>query len=210
MLSCACIPVGMLQSNSYVLRDEATGALALVDCGFFNRPVARAIAERGGDLRYLLLTHGHFDHVQGAAELKAAYPGAEVCIGAADAPYLRGEVPSLPGRPSRHEAALEPDRLLGEGDVIQLGESALRVLATPGHTPGGVCFFAGREGLLFTGDTLFREECGRTDLPGGDWQALQASLHRLAAMEGDAAVLPGHGEKSSLAHERAHNPYIER
>ncbi|MDR3314492.1 MAG: MBL fold metallo-hydrolase [Oscillospiraceae bacterium] len=208
MITYTCIPVGLLQSNSYLLREEATGALALVDCGFFNRPVADAIREQGGDLRYLLLTHGHFDHIQGAADCKAAYPTAQVAVSVADAAYLRGEIDAVPGRRSRYKIAMEPDWLLREGDEIPLGESALRVIETPGHTLGGVCFFAAQERLLLTGDTLFFEEVGRHDLTGGDWPTLQASLARLIAIEGDAVVLPGHGQASSLAHERAHNPYL--
>jgi len=183
----------MLQSNSYLLRDEATGALALIDCGAFSKPLREAIAETGGDLRYILLTHGHFDHTQGIAAAKKEYPAARSCIGAQDAPMME----------------IRPDVLLEDGDVIQLGESRLRAIAAPGHSPGGICFLDEADGLLFTGDTLFREEVGRDDLPGGNWAALVASIQRLYALEGDCRVLPGHGPASGLAHERANNPYVK-
>jgi len=206
MLKYQRVLVGMLESNSYVLRDES-GALALIDCGVFSRPLREAITSAGGDLRYILLTHGHFDHTQGVPAAKEAFPAARVCIGAQDAPFLRGERSVIPGRHTR-ETKMEPDVLLQEGDVIPVGGSGLRVISAPGHSPGGVCFLSGADGLLFTGDTLFREEVGRDDLPGGDWAALVASIRRLYALEGDYDVLPGHGPASSLEHERGNNPYV--
>jgi len=206
MLTYTRIPVGVLESNCYVL--NGGGALALVDCGIFSRPVREAIAGQGGGLRYILLTHGHFDHIQGVASAKEAYPEAQVCIGAGDAGCLTGEADSGP-RHFRQRNATEADLLLKDGDVLPLGESGLRVIATPGHTRGGVCFLAEGERLLFTGDTLFFEEVGRDDLPGGDWPTLRASILRLYALPGDCAVLPGHGQASDLAHERGHNPYVK-
>jgi len=206
MLTYTTIPVGMLESNCYIL--NSGGALALIDCGIFTRAVREAIAGQGGDLRYILLTHGHFDHIQGVASAKAAYPAAQICIGEADAAYLTGEMDSLPGRVSVHKSPIAPDRLLKDGDTISLGESSLRVIATPGHTPGGVCFFAGKERLLFTGDTLFHEEVGRADLPGGDWAVLQDSVRRLYELPGDCTVLPGHYRASTLEHEGKNNPYV--
>ena len=207
MITTTCIPVGMLESNCYILNEN--GALALIDCGIFTRAVRESIAEQGGDLRYILLTHGHFDHIQGVAKAKEAYPAAQICIGERDAPYLTGEVDTMPGRVSFHKSPIEPDRLLKHGDVITLGESGLRVIGTPGHTPGGVCFYAEKEQLLFTGDTLFFEEVGRADLPGGDWDVLQASVRRLYELPGDCTVLPGHYQVSSLEHERRNNPYVK-
>ena len=194
MLTYTTIPVGILESNCYILSDN--GALALVDCGIFNRAVREEVAAQGGDLRYILLTHGHFDHVQGVASAKAAYPAAQVCIGAGDADGLKKPAVA--------------DMQLQDGDVIQLGGSTLRVLSTPGHTRGGVSYLIELERLLFTGDTLFYEEVGRDDLPGGDWPTLQASVRRLLALPGDCVVLPGHGQASSLEHERACNPYVKR
>jgi len=207
MLIYTCVPVGMLESNCYILNDN--GALALIDCGIFNRTVREAVAGQGGDLRYILLTHGHFDHVQGVASAKEAYPNAQVGIGIADAGYLTGEMDPMPGRAMARKNPVPPDLLLKDGDAITLGESTLRVIETPGHTPGGVCFRAEAEGLLFTGDTLFFEEVGRADLPGGDWEVLCASIQKLYALPGDCAVLPGHYQGSTLGHERKNNPYVK-
>ncbi|MCL2445447.1 MAG: MBL fold metallo-hydrolase [Oscillospiraceae bacterium] len=209
MLNYTVIPVGMLESNSYVVKDNATGALALIDCGGFTKSLRQAIDAAGGDLHFILLTHGHFDHIQGVATAKAAYPVAQVAIGAADAGYLRGELDTIAGVP-RLQTPTEPDIQLHGGEEIKLGESVLRVFATPGHTPGGMCYFSAADKLLYTGDTLFREEVGRADLPGGCWDTLQATIRGLyAAINGDCVVLPGHGPASTLNHERLHNAWVK-
>jgi len=208
MLTYTCIPIGVLESNSYILKDEATSALALIDCCALNERLRAAIEQAGGNLRYVLLTHGHFDHVGGAAAVKEAYPAAQVAIGKEDIPYLRGEVSTLPGRASRVKEPIEPDVLLAGGDKIKLGESVLNVIAAPGHTPGGMCFYSEVDKLLFTGDTLFYEEVGRADLEGSNWDDLVASIKGLYKIDGDCTVLPGHGPKTSLEHERRHNAWV--
>jgi len=206
MLTYTTIPVGMLESNCYILNDN--GALALIDCGIFSRSVREAIAAQGGDLRYILLTHGHFDHIQGVASAKAAYPAAQIGIGEGDAGSLTGEVEDGP-RGHRVRNPATPDLLLREGDVLTLNESSLRVIGTPGHSRGGMSYLAQPEKYVFTGDTLFFEEVGRDDILGGDWPTLRDSILRLYAIPGDCAVLPGHGPASSLEHERRNNPYVK-
>jgi glyoxylase-like metal-dependent hydrolase (beta-lactamase superfamily II) len=104
MLSYTVVPVGMLESNSYILRDETTGAVALIDCGAFTNSVRKAIESAGDDLRFILLTHGHFDHIQGVAAAKEAYPAAQVAVATDDAGYLRGEVDTFPDRVSRYKS----------------------------------------------------------------------------------------------------------
>jgi len=210
MITYTCTPVGMLQSNSYILKDAASGALVLIDCAALNKSVREALEAAGGDLRYVLFTHGHFDHIQGAPQLKEAYPKAVIAMGADDADFLRGKIDTLPGRAPRIKTPMEPDLLLTDGDKIQFGESVLNVIATPGHTPGGICLHSEDDKLLFTGDTLFFEEVGRADLAHSNWDNLVASIKSLyATIDGDCAVLPGHGQASSLTHERAHNAWVK-
>jgi glyoxylase-like metal-dependent hydrolase (beta-lactamase superfamily II) len=212
MLRYELLPEALTGSNCYLLRDEATNALALTDCGAYHPCVAAAIEKSGGDLQYLLLTHGHFDHIDGAAAVKNAYPAVKIAIGANDAPYLRGEIGTFRAAPQKKRVHPAPDILFEDGDTLLLGQSVLEVLATPGHTPGGVSLFyrfpvpiGETLGLLLTGDTLFFEQVGRDDLPGGDWATELRSLKRLLALPGDYTVLPGHGRATTLAYERQHN-----
>ncbi|MDR1734476.1 MAG: MBL fold metallo-hydrolase [Oscillospiraceae bacterium] len=208
MLQYTTICAGMLRNNTYILKDEESGALAVIDCGFYNRRLEEAIRAAGGSLQWILLTHGHFDHVEGAAKAKATFPHAKVAIGKEDAPYLRGEMPTVSKRPLAPAACIAADWELSDGDVIPLGASFLSVMHTPGHTPGGVCFVAAAEQLIFSGDTLFFEDVGRDDLPGGDWEQEKNAILRLYALPGDYTVLPGHNQPTTLNHERQFNPYV--
>jgi glyoxylase-like metal-dependent hydrolase (beta-lactamase superfamily II) len=149
-----------------------------------------------------LLTHGHFDHILGAGELQQA-TGAKILIHALDRECLTdGKANLLPQFSDTGSINLTADRLLEEGDVISFGDILLRVLHTPGHSRGSVCFISESEQLIFTGDTLFAQGFGRTDFYGSNPADMVSSLERLADLQGNYRVLPGHGPATSLNAER--------
>ena len=188
------LPVGSIGTNCYLLYDETTRDAAVIDPSDNAKPVAARIKELGLNVRGILLTHGHFDHCGDVKRIRKL-TGAQVFVHPADRdlplPLNRG---------------LVADRDLADGDLLDLAGMRLRVLHTPGHTPGSVCFLCGD--LLFSGDTLFAGSCGRTDLPGGSPADMNRSLRRLAELAGDYTVYPGHGEETTLEQERRFNPYM--
>ncbi len=188
--------LGPLGTNCYVVSDEGTRACAVVDPGGAGEAVARWLREQGLTPVCVLLTHGHFDHVGGVKALMAQFPDLPVYVHEADTRLT----------PDMSQGLCWTDTY-GEGDSLTVGALTFRVLHTPGHTPGSVCLRT--EDALLTGDTLFAGSCGRTDFPGGSWSQMRASLGRLASLEGDLQVLPGHGPASTLAAERASNPYMK-
>lgn len=189
------LTVGSIGTNCYIVYDEGTKAAVVIDPGDDAALVEARIKALGLRVLAILLTHGHFDH-GGDADRIRTLTGAPV--------YLHPADRSLP---SWLTHGLTADRDLAEGDELEFEGLRFRVLHTPGHTPGGVCLLCG--GRLFAGDTLFAGSCGRTDLPGGSWEELLRSLRRLAELDGDYTVLPGHGEPTTLARERKYNPFME-
>ncbi len=195
-----------LQTNCYAW--VSAGECLVVDPG----GSGAAVAEHLADVRVTCVaaTHGHGDHVGGAAALCRA-TGAPFAIHAADAELARhaGEMSEV-GR-SYDENAPAADRLLAEGDVIEVGTATFTVMETPGHTPGGIVLLGGgsAEGVAFVGDTLFPGSHGRTDLTGGDERAILASLRRMAAeIAPETMLLCGHGPETSMAVELARNPFL--
>ena len=188
-------PIGSLQTNCYMAWAEGSDKCILIDPGYEPELLLEQVRRNRKELEAILLTHGHFDHVGGVKQI-AAETGCKVYICAEE---LK--------QPLRYSDGLHYTDTVAEGDVLELAGLTLQVLHTPGHTPGCVCYLCGD--TLFSGDTLFAGTCGRTDLPGGDFKAIQASLQRLAALEGDLKVLPGHGMASSLDIERRYNPYMQ-
>ena len=188
--------LGQLGANCYIVADENTKSCAVVDPGGQGAELAQWLQQQGLTPKYVLLTHGHFDHVGGVKQLVAACPGLPV--------YLHP-----------NDTKLTPDLCQGlwwsdfyeDGDELQMDAITFRVLHTPGHTPGSVCLQAGD--VLLTGDTLFAGSCGRTDFPGGSWDQLMESFARLAMLPGDYSVLSGHGDGTRLETERRQNPYMK-
>jgi glyoxylase-like metal-dependent hydrolase (beta-lactamase superfamily II) len=207
MLVVRSVVVGPFAMNAYLAACGETGEALLVDPG---AEVARvlALAEPGWRIGRILLTHGHIDHVAGAAEAKAA-TGAELTIHAAD----QGWLAALPRQAEMFGfPAVEvprPDRLHQDGEAVALGHLEGRILHTPGHSPGSCSLWFPGEDVLFTGDTLFLGSVGRTDLTGGDFEALARSIKEKLFPLGDEVTFhPGHGPAGRLGDERRQNPFV--
>ena len=192
------LQVGPIGTNCYLLEDEDSHTAAVVDPGDeADRILAQAKAD-GVEIQSILLTHAHYDHTTGVAGLLKALPNIPVYLHPADIARLGSQVfPPLGTEPTPYD----------DGDLVKVGGIDVQVLHTPGHTPGGVCLMAGE--ALFTGDTLFQGSMGRTDLPGGSYEEIMASLARLAKLPGDFHVLPGHMGMSTLEAERKSNYYMQ-
>ena len=198
---------GYSSANSYLLIDEETNQAALVDPGGEANELIFAIQANAVKVCAILLTHGHFDHILALDEIKK-YTGAPVYIHRLDNACLTNPEFSLMTLVGRSDTFDPADVLLEDGDTISVGASTVKVIYTPGHTVGSVCFKT--DAGIISGDTLFYESIGRTDFPGGDFATIDASIQRLYAIEGDENVYPGHGEKTSLSHERKYNPFVRQ
>lgn len=194
---------GQLSNNCYLITDEKTNKSALVDCTDASQRMIDFIGD--ADLEYILLTHGHFDHIGGVPFIKEKF-GAKIVIGAQDAKMLESGRHSLAAFCGERQVPSKADIEVYNGDIITLGKTKIKVMETPGHTKGGVCYIA--DGIIFSGDTLFHCSCGRTDFPGGSVSEIRESLNKLANLEGDYKVYAGHDSETTLDYERKYNPYM--
>lgn len=201
------LPVGSMGTNCYLAWCPESKEALVIDPGFEPQRILQEIEALGLKVKYIINTHGHLDHIGGNGELHAALK-VPIAIGREDACMLTDPAKNLSSMMRHPVSSPASTHLMADGDAIAFGNCSLQVLATPGHTPGGISLYG--HGVLFCGDTLFKQSIGRSDLPGGNHQQLIASIKtKLLALPGDTAVLPGHGPGSTLAAEAATNPWLQ-
>ncbi|MCL6450915.1 MAG: MBL fold metallo-hydrolase [Acetobacteraceae bacterium] len=199
------VTVGPFGANCYLLACPQTGEAALIDPGGDPVAIMGLVARTGARVRFIINTHAHVDHVGANADVKRL-TGASILIHEADAPLLTNPVRNLSLLSPVTSRPASADRTLSDGEEIEVGTLRLKVLHTPGHTPGGICLHVG--GLLFSGDTLFAGSVGRTDFPGGSMERLLESIRvKLSPLDDATRVLPGHGPATTIGAERSRNPY---
>ena len=201
-----------IQENTYIIWDDTLEA-AVIDAGNMNERenevLAKFIADNGLRPKYALNTHGHFDHLLGVDFLREKY-GAQLAMSSKDEFLLKGASVSAELFGVKADALPEAIDVDLEGkESIKFGNTELKIIPTPGHTPGHVAFFEPESKVLFTGDTLFRESIGRTDLPGGDYSWIMRSIiENILPLGDDVKIYPGHGDTSDIGHESMYNPFV--
>ena len=201
-------PVGPLQCNCSVIGDEGTRQGMVIDPGDDIEDVLAIVRRHGLTIKQIVVTHGHIDHIGGAMKLKSI-TGAPILLNQNDLPQLKllGNFAAYIGIPAPEP--VQVDQELRDADVLRAGQLAATVMHTPGHTEGSVCLYFPAERKLIAGDTLFAGSIGRTDLPGGSFEKIMASLRdRVLALSDETVVIPGHGPATTIGEERQSNPFI--
>ncbi|MBQ5357091.1 MAG: MBL fold metallo-hydrolase [Oscillospiraceae bacterium] len=195
--------VGPLKTNCYIVTSDMNHAV-IIDPGFDAEKIAAKIRELGAKPKFMLLTHGHFDHIGAVNALKKTFPEMKSVILAEDE-----DICLNPGLINNEIGVVtKPDMLFADGDIVKLDDLDFKFMATPGHTKGCACIIV--EDKIFTGDTLFSRGYGRTDLYGGSTRDMKMSLKKIGAIEGDYEIYPAHGPHSTLKTEKYANPYLRK
>ncbi len=202
-----CYYTGPLQVNTYLCYDEESLEALVVDPGGPSNQLVSDIKDNKLILKYVFLTHGHGDHIGGVEDLKEKFPQAKLVAGAKEASMLSGALDNVSGELFGRSISLIADISVKENDTLSIGSVNFRVIETPGHTPGGISLYT--KGLVFSGDTLFRQSIGRTDFPGGDQRQLFDSIRqKLYTLPEDTVVLPGHMEQTEIGFEKRNNYFV--
>ncbi len=197
--------VGHLSANCYVVGLKSGGEGMVIDPGGNQEEIFRAITDSGLEITTIVLTHGHSDHIAALYDIQDR-TGAQVAIHIEDADFLEGRSSYSSQFGISYKTPHPPDRLLREGDVIDIGGLSFTVVHTPGHTPGSICLLG--DNTIFTGDTIFRRGIGTTLMPGSSRRQLIESIHnRLMVLPDDTIIYPGHGRETTVGAERRDNPY---
>lgn len=202
------IVVGELGVNCYLLADDQTKEGVVIDPGAEPERILAAIKKNGIKVVAVLNTHGHFDHIGGNRKLTET-TGAPLLISKEDEHFLARASTSARMYGLSADDSPAPSSYLAEGNLIRFGGNEIKVISIPGHSPGGSCFYLEKEGILISGDSLFAESIGRTDLPGGSQAQLVGSIRaKLLTLPETVKVCPGHGPVTTIGHEKKHNPYL--
>lgn len=205
--------VGEIQANCYLVGDGKSDDIAVIDPGGDGPDIIARIEKKGYKPAYIINTHGHIDHMWSNADLKAAYPDAELLIHEADADMLTDPSANLSTFVGRAISSPPADRTISEGDCIQVGSLDFEIVHIPGHSPGGIALITKDESgrtVVFCGDALFAYSIGRTDFPGGSHEKLISGIkNKLLTLPDDTLVYPGHGPSTTVGVERQHNPFLQ-
>ena len=202
--------MGEFETNCYVVRtDGSTADCLLIDTGLDVTGLLDFLRRNKLNPAALILTHGHIDHIAGVDELRRRFPDIKIYIHKLDAELLSDAVGNLSFMTGLSMTADPADVGLEEGDVIDQAGIKLKVVHTPGHTPGGICLYAKQDGVIFVGDTLFAGSVGRTDFPTGNTrQLIQSIKDKLLILPAETKVYPGHGPETTIAAEKSNNPFL--
>lgn len=202
------LPSGALQANTYLAVDEKTNEGFIVDPGGYNKVLTKEVRDNDVKIKYIILTHGHSDHICGVNEHKAEFPDAKIVAYKDEEAML--ENPNLNQSPGFGVPySTKADILVSDGDELKVGDVTLKFIHTPGHTEGGMCIYVKEAKALFSGDTLFRQSIGRTDFPGGSYKEIMDSIRKkLFLLPDNTNVFPGHMGTTSIGFEKENNPFV--
>ena len=195
------VVVGPIATNCYIVWDENSKEAFLIDPGDEHEQISKVLEDLKLDLKAVILTHGHFDHVTALPHVKEL-KDVPVYLHKDDQFLVTGAVPKFAGLFGYKATTLEDLNFLSDGQLIKVGDMTIKIIHTPGHTPGGVCVYLEKQKVLFAGDTLFYKDHGRVDLPAGSGDKIIGSLKRILSLHGDVKVYPGHGRSTTIDNER--------